>query len=187
MARSSAAEKTPPVANEPDAQAFKAFQLSKIMRSAEDLASANGQHRNVLKTAEAKGVDLKAAKLALQVRKSDDPEAFVASLRNTLDYCVILGIGLTREQLELFPTASDPRTPLEDRAYEDGLRAGRLALSTDENPHHPSVEAHAKWMNGFHQGTADRNALLALEAEHQAELIEGPGHDAGGDLDEAEA
>ncbi|MEF2073515.1 hypothetical protein [Consotaella aegiceratis] len=175
-------EETAPV-NTPESDAFKALQLSKIRRAKEDLDSANGTYRNAIKNADAKGINTKAAKKAIQVANGGKAEEFIQEQKDTLDYLAILGHGLDPEQRDLFRVAPGARTPLDERAYEDGLRAGRLGMGTEENPHAAGTEAYEKWMQGFHQGTADRNAILAMEAD---ELIEGPGHDEDLD-DESEA
>ncbi|KQT52193.1 MULTISPECIES: hypothetical protein [unclassified Aureimonas] len=76
------------------------------------------------------------------------------------------------------------RMPLVERAYRDGEEAG-LRGDTLNNPFSEASEEGHEYARGWHDG---QGALFAgikqKEAEAAAELIKGPGHDGGGDLDE---
>jgi len=52
-------------------------------------------------------------------------------------------------QTDMFPT--DDRTPLSERAFNEGKRVG-LAGESRDNPHHPNTEAHRFYEDGYNEG-----------------------------------
>lgn len=80
----------------------------------------------------------------------------------------------------------EDRTPLVERAAIEGRKAGLLG----ETLHCPYNEASAEgqaYSSAWHEGQAALFAGIKAKEEAAAELIEGPAHDDGRDLDEDEA
>lgn len=74
------------------------------------------------------------------------------------------------------------RMPLVDRAFRDGREAG-LRGDTLANPYNEASPEGQEYAKGWHEGQTALFAGITAKQEAAAELIEGPGHDDGGDLD----
>lgn len=81
----------------------------------------------------------------------------------------------------------EDRTPLVERAALDGRRSGLLG-ETLNNPYNEGSAEGQAYATGWHEGQADLFAGITArkEQEAEAELIEGPAHDEGGDLDDGD-
>lgn len=148
-------------------EAIVAVQLSQIRRAQEEASSAQGTARAALSKAEGKGINLPAAKRALKILKSGKAEEFTAEMQELLRYLNILGFGIKKSQLDLFETATT-LAPIDEKAFEDGLRAGRLGEAAD-NPHDLSTPAGQQWLSGHHKGSDERRLVLAMQAEEESE------------------
>jgi hypothetical protein len=160
-------------------EAIVAVQLSQIRRAQEEASSAQGTARAALSKAEGKGINLPAAKRALKILKSGKAEEFTAEIQELLRYLNILGVGIKKSQLDLFETATT-LAPIDEKAFEDGLRAGRLGEAAD-NPHDLSTAAGQQWLKGHHKGSEERRLILAMQAEEESETKIVDAEDAGGD------
>lgn len=148
-------------------EAIVAVQLSQIRRAQEEAASAQGTARAALSKAEGKGINLPAAKRALKILKSGKAEEFTAEMQELLRYLNILGVGIKKSQLDLFETATT-LAPIDEKAFEDGLRAGRLGEAPD-NPHDLSTPAGQQWLTGHHKGAEERRLVLDMQAVEDSE------------------
>ncbi|MFI5409116.1 hypothetical protein [Kaistia sp. UC242_56] len=148
-------------------EAIVAVQLSQIRRAQEEASSAQGTARAALSKAEGKGINLPAAKRALKILKSGKAEEFTAEMQELLRYLNILGVGIQKSQLDLFQTATT-LAPIDEKAFEDGLRAGRLGEAAD-NPHDQSTAAGQQWIKGHYQGAEERRLVLDMQAEEESE------------------
>lgn len=170
-----------------DETAILAVQMSKLRASMDKFASANGSHRAMVKEVEAKGLDPKIAKRALQIKKSGDSAAFVAEMTTLLRYLRILGVPVTDDQLDLFDVA--PKSaPIDERASEDGLRAGRMGDDIGACPHDASTIAYRAWIEAFHIGARERDQILSMPAPLIRSVNasgDAPDDDFGGALEEA--
>jgi len=158
---------TPKEHNQIPPEAIVAVQLSQIRRAQEEAASASGSARAALSKAEGKGINLAAAKRALKILKSGKAEEFTAEMQELLRYLNILGVGIKKSQLDLFETAT-ALAPIDEKAFEDGLRTGRLGEAPD-NPHDLSTPAGQQWIRGHHQGAEERRLVLDMQAEEESE------------------
>lgn len=80
----------------------------------------------------------------------------------------------------------EDRTPLIERAAIEGRKAGLLG-DTLNNPYNEGSAEGQEFARGWHSGQSDlfKGIRAKEDAERErAELIEGPGHDQGGDLDD---
>lgn len=74
------------------------------------------------------------------------------------------------------------RMPLVERAFRDGREAG-LRGDTLANPYNEGSPEGQEYAKGWHDGQGDLFKGIKAKEEAAAELIEGPAHDEGGDLD----
>ncbi|MBZ9939162.1 hypothetical protein LB518_22890 [Mesorhizobium sp. BR1-1-16] len=164
----------------PPPEAMITVLLSEMRRSQDEAASTNGSMRSTYAKAEAKGVNLAAAKRALKIQKSGKAEEFVDEMTKLLQYLNILGIGVQKSQLDLFEVAPT-LAPIDEKAELDGLRAGRFGEPADHNPHDLSTDAGQRWLEGHYRGTEERKLVFALQAaeESETEVIEGDEADDG--------
>jgi len=149
--------------------------LSKIRRAQEDNASANGTLRNAFAQAEKRGINLPAAKRALKILKSDNRDEAVEEIKQTFYYLRVLGQAVPKSQLDLFEVAGGP-APLDEKAAEDGRRAGLLG-DAESCPHDLNTDAGKAWLNAFRQGRAERDIVMAMadEDEESAEAEDAEG------------
>lgn len=150
--------------------AIVAHNLGKLMRAKAELDTATGNFRSVCKHIEAKGINLKAAKAALTIKKSGKVEETIEYLKDLFEYLLILGMPIEKKQLDLFRVDQHDRDIIA-KARERGRYSGLMGHGTDQNPHAPDSEAGQAWLEAFHDGTEERNRVLAMESN--AELIEG--------------
>lgn len=162
--------------NSPAEDAVKAVNLAKMRRAKDELDSANGSYRNVLKHVEAKGIHLSAAKKAFSIIKSDKRDEAVAELTALFEYLYILGYPLDKAQLDMF-RVEQPRTPSVDKAKEHGRYVGLMGWGTDQNPYALDSEQGQAWMAAFNAGTKERELVMAMEPEEGSELISGDDDD----------
>lgn len=103
-------------------------------------------------------------KWAMELEEKDSGEV-IATMQRRIRIAKMLGHGLAR-QIELF---NADRAPIEERAYEEGLAAGKLRKA-NANPYGHDHVAHQEWQRGFNDGTEFVNKDLAGQFD---ELIKG--------------
>jgi ribosome modulation factor len=113
------------------------------------------------------GVDSKAIKAnyALSLK---EPEVAAAQLRRNNEYARLLGIvsfdangqGDFTAGLDVSPTqtlAPDAAARVQAaRAHADGYNTGKAGGTLEHNTHTPGSRAHVQWIEGYHDGHADR-------------------------------
>src|SRR3990167_6137053 len=164
--------------NEPHIEddAVVAVDLSRLRASQDEFNSVTGELRNVCKQVGLR-LHMKAAKRALQIVRAGDVDAWIEENQAVTRYLRILRHGVTAQQLELFQSVSH-LAPIDEVAGLDGLSAGRLGQNETDNPHDLGTAAGQVWLEKFRQGSAEREAVLAMApptAEAGPELIEGGG------------
>lgn len=112
-------------------------------------------------------------KWAFELEEKDSGEV-IATMQRRIRIAKMLGHGLAR-QIELFDT---DRAPIEERAYDEGLAAGKLRKD-NANPYGADSAAGQAWQRGMNDGTAFANKDLAAQFEEKSgdELISGQGDD----------
>lgn len=161
--------------NSPAEDVVKAINLAKIKRANDALQTAKNEHQSVIKHVEAKGTHLKAAARAIKIQKSGKTEDVVAELQALFEYLMILGVPLTKQQLDLF-RVEEPRTPGVDKAKQHGRYIGIMGLGMDENPYAPDSELGQEWIKAWHGGNEERGYVIKMD-EAGDELIKGDGND----------
>lgn len=148
------------------------------------LDGAKADHKAIKQHVEAKGVNVKAHALASKIVASGKVAEYVELFGDTLKYLKIRGRQVQTSQLDLL-TTEDDRTPLDDRAREEGRYAGIMGYPAGNNPYAIDSEAGQVWLDAWHGGEDERKLILSMEpTEGQQEHI--PGHDAddaGADVD----
>lgn len=163
-----------------DDRAVIAANLAKVMRADADLQEAKNDHQSVIKHAEGKGIHLGAAKRALKIKRSGKVEKVIEELSALFLYLRILNLPIEKKQLEMFD-AFDEATPIKEKAYEQGLYAGRMGLGEGENPYSATSHQGQSFIKGLNVGSNERRIVLEMEAE--SELIR---EDDGSDADNPE-
>ena len=105
--------------------------------------------------------------------EEQDAGKVIATMQRRIRIAKMFGHGLAR-QVEMF---EQDRAPLEDRAYEEGLAAGKQRKSAT-NPYGADSPAGQAWQRGMNDGTAFVNADLASKFENddgspKVEVIKG--------------
>ena len=115
-------------------------------------------------------------KWAIELEEKDAAEV-IQTMERRVRIARMLGHGFAR-QIELF---ADDRTPIEDRAYDEGLAAGKMRKEDATNPYGMDSAAGQAWQRGMNDGTEFINKELASQFEEPKgeELIKGA--DAGED------
>lgn len=117
---------------------------------------------------EKQGVNPKAIKAAYAKAQKDPTEAARFHLIET-EYLNLLGIIDVDDQGQghfaqmLGPQKPKPSTEAQARlaavrAHTDGYNSGLAGGGKDNNPHDAGTEPHVKWIEGWHDGYADRLA-----------------------------
>lgn len=141
--------------NGPAINPVTALNLGKMRRAQEELASANGAYRNVLKHVEAKGIDLVAAKEALSIVKSGKTDEYIAKTGRVVEYLHIFGQSIEEAQMS-FDYLINGAMPSEEKARMLGLAAGMRGDGDGENPYAPGSPQHNQWQAGLNDGRRSR-------------------------------
>jgi uncharacterized protein (UPF0335 family) len=122
----------------------------KAMREVRDgkseIAGIMGDLADVYAQAKHKGFTKADIKWALSLDTKDSAEV-IQEMERRLKIAKWLGHGLAR-QVEMFPD----RTPVDERAYEMGLAAGKLR-KPNQNPYDPGSAPGQQWQKGMNDGT----------------------------------
>lgn len=153
-----------PKSNGPSERSIRALNFAKIVRSLDELDTAKADHNAVVKHAEGKGVDKKAASIAIKILRqgSAATAAYATLIRNVLDLLDIGGAPVTKDQIEMFEVEEE-RTPLEDRAYKAGRNAAFFGKATTDNPYDPTSVPGQQWLAGLAEGRGEVDLILAME------------------------
>jgi hypothetical protein len=162
---STAAAASPaPTHNQLGDDAVIAVNLGKIRDSKIKVDAAGNNHRSVLKHAEAKGINLKAAARALSIVKNGDADEWLKETGDITRYLKILRHGVTDNQLNM--EFESTLAPIEEKAALDGRAAG-LDTSPDAieeiNPHALNTRAGQAWLHAFRQGRTERDIILSMK------------------------
>lgn len=170
--------------NGPAEDAVVALNLGKYQRELDDFASANGRLRATAKHVEAKGINLKAAKRAIAIRKSGKSEEALAEITALFEYLMILGHPIDKKQLDMF-RVEEPRTPGVDKAKQHGRYCGIMGLGMGENPYSADSEQGQAWIEAWHGGNEERGIVQQMD-EDGDELMKGSDDDVFDEEDEDE-
>ncbi len=124
-----------------------------------DIAGTMNEINQVYKHLKQFGFTKSDVKWAFELEEKDAPEV-MATMQRRLRIARFLGHGVAR-QMELLET---DRTPLVERAYEQGLNVGKLRKEM-ACPFDIGSEAGQAFMRGVTDGTAFINAELAAAIE----------------------
>jgi hypothetical protein len=155
----------PPVkTNGPDDDAVVAVNLGKIRDAKTKVDAAGNNLRGVMKHAEGKGVNLKAAARALSIVKSGDADSWLEETSAVTRYLKILRHGVNDNQLDL--SFESTLAPIEEKAALDGRACGLDTSETaveSQNPHALNTRAGQAWLTAFRQGRSERDIILSMK------------------------
>lgn len=168
-----------------------ALNLSKFQRAEVDLQEAKNAYQSVTKHVEGKGINLKAAKRALKIKKAGKTDDAIAELKALFTYLRIFNVPVTKDQIEMFDH-EPKRQPAVEKGYELGLYAGRMGDGEGENPYDPTSPQGQAFLKGLAEGAEERRLVLQMEADEEHERFTddddsfpGENDDAGDDEDGA--
>lgn len=101
-------------------------------------------------------------KWAFELEDKDSSEV-IATMKRRLRIARMLGHGISR-QVEMF---DEDRTPIEERAYEEGRAAGKTRKDDATNPYGADSKAGQEWQRGMNDGTAFANKDLASQFDDE--------------------
>ena len=134
------------IKNGPAEDAVLALNVAKLMAADILFAGAKEDHKAIKTHVEAKGVNLKAYAWADKIIKAGDVGAAVELIEATLKILKIRGRPVPASQLDL-PTSEDDRTPIDERAREEGRYAGIMGYGPDANPYGVDSAADQAWQD----------------------------------------
>ncbi|HEU4986887.1 MAG TPA: hypothetical protein VFT89_07460 [Rhizobiaceae bacterium] len=147
---------------------FEEQTFLKVIREIKDRKSAIGEEmaeiNEAYKRLKPLGFTKADVKWAFELEEKDSGEV-IATMQRRIRIAKMLGHGLAR-QFEMF---EQDRTPIEERAYEEGLAAGKLRKGQGVNPYDPTSAAGQAWL----RGEADGNAFANKDLSHV--MAEDPG------------
>jgi len=154
--------------NGPDEEAVITVNLGKIQAAKMAHDAAGNEFRSVLKHAEGKGVHIRAAKIALKIVASGDPDAWLEETGLVSSYLRMLRHGITDTQLML--EFEEPLAPIDEKAGLDGLASGRLGFNQEGmNPHALNTKAGQAWLAAFRQGRAEYELIMSMKDDPEDE------------------
>lgn len=131
-------------------QFIKGFTELKAHKS--DMASTKGDMGAIYKRLKDLGWTKKDVEFAFSLEDKDVGQV-IADFERKIRVAKMFGHQLGR-QIDLL---EQDRTPQAERAYEEGLAAGKLRKSAS-NPYQPGTEEFQNWQKGMNDGTAWINA-----------------------------
>jgi len=169
-------ESSAPIVNEDERAQFEEQTFLDVFAEVKDGKSAIGEEMQEINEAykrlKAVGFTKADIKWAFELEKKDSGEV-IATMQRRIRIAKMLGHGLAR-QLELYET---DRASIEERAYDEGLAAGKLRKGQGANPYDPTSSAGQAWLRGEADGNAFVNKDLSQFMDGQDsgadELIEG--------------
>lgn len=136
-----------------DQQFLRGFADLKILKS--DMAGTKGDMGAIYKRLKDLGWSKKDIEFATTLEDKDIGQV-IADFERKIRIAKLFGHQLGR-QLNLLDA---DRTPQEDRAYEEGLAAGRLRKNESSSRYDPGSTAGQAWLKGFNEGHAFINREL---------------------------
>lgn len=133
-------------------QLLKGFAELKSFRS--DMAGIKGDMGATYKRLKDLGWKKSDIEFAFSLEEKDVGQV-ISDFENKLRIARLFGHQLGR-QLDLL---DQDRTPQEDRAYDEGLAAGRQRKSAT-NPYTPGSPEYQRWQKGMNEGTAIANKAM---------------------------
>lgn len=137
--------------------------LAKIREGKSEIGEIMSDLNSVYERLKHYGFTKKDIKWALDLDQKDSGEV-LEEMRRRVRIAEILGHGFSR-QVNLF---DEDRTPIEERAYQEGYAAG-LQRKQNSNAFDPTSKAGQEWQRGFNEGTATVNADLSDAVKEAAE------------------
>ncbi|WP_246676737.1 MULTISPECIES: hypothetical protein [unclassified Mesorhizobium] len=130
-----------------------------------DIAGRSGEMAGIYDRLKKLGFTKADVKWAEELEEKDATDV-IATMARRLRIARMFGHGVAR-QIEMFDA---DRTPAEDRAYGEGLAAGKLRKDS-ANPYGADSPQGQAWQRGMNDGTEFINKDLASQFEPQGDEI----------------
>lgn len=153
--------------------AFKQLYLGKIQRAQDTVSSATGALRNVYKNAELKAqLNISAAKEAISIARSDEPETWVAKAKAIFEYLPMLGVevDIDFEELALF-AHKDARDGVA-KAKRIGRQTALQGGKEGDCPYAATSPQGQKWLEAFRDGERERKIVESMDAKAGDQVLE---------------
>jgi hypothetical protein len=135
---------------DPQTRAIFLSDKEKYAKAIERQKKAGDAVREIKQTINADGFSVRQIQVAIQLETPEGEAEFRMRMADDLLAAQYAGAAIG-SQLQLFLDDRD-RTPLADRAFEDGVQAA-MAGKQAKPPYDPSTEAFIRFLDGFHSVT----------------------------------
>jgi ribosome modulation factor len=135
---------------DPQTRALFLNDKERYAKAVERQKKAAKEVREISKTIKEDGFSLRQIQLAIRLETPEGEAEFRSLVANDLLAAQYAGAQIG-SQLQLFLEDVD-RTPLSERAFNEGVQAS-LAAKSANPPYDPSTEAHSRWLDGYHSTT----------------------------------
>lgn len=144
-------------------------EFQNIKDAESEMASSKGELAQIYKRLENAGFSKDHVAFAKSLEKKNVSEV-LADFEMKIKICRIVGHAVGR-QLDFL---DKDRTPIEDKAYADGVAAGKFGRSAT-NPYGMETMSGQRWQQGFGDGNKFRNEALNEAVNGNDNLIKGAG------------
>ncbi len=127
---------------------------------------ADAAFKNVCKTIKSEGGSIDDVKLTIKLRSPEGEKEFKEQIERQRRVAEWNNLPIGGQGWLL----DEDRRPIEDRAFEDGKKAG-LEGKDASPPHAPGTEAYEAWMKGWHEGQAILAQGFKKGPEPTAEIL----------------
>lgn len=153
--------------NEHSQDSIDALSLSLIRRARKVKNAAHGDLQSMFQTANIRGLDTDAAKIALKLadQGAEAIDAYFSEFRKVGTYLGLLGKVLAPQQYEMFDPKIGP-LPEDERASLEGRAAGfdlDPEMDDSKNPYDIGSIKGQKWLSAFGDARRERDAIMQMK------------------------
>lgn len=140
-----------------------------LIRIDQEIKELAGQKSQAVARAKSCGINVAAAKIAIQLTRGSDEQK--RKRLETYELAVKYAAMLNAEavtQFDMFARAAEDRPESRDgKIFEEGQDAGRMGAS-NEPPFGYGNAEQQHWLDGYKEGSAERKRVFDAQAEHEA-------------------
>lgn len=140
-----------------------------MIRIDQQIKELAGEKSQAAARAKSCGIDVEAAKIAIQLTRGSDAQK--QKRLRTHELAVKYAAMLNAEavtQFDMFAGAAEDQPESRDgRIFEEGRDAGRMGASNEPPVGYGNPEQN-HWLDGYKEGSAERKRVFDAQAEHEA-------------------
>ena len=153
--------------NEHPQSTVDAVSLAMIREAKRVKDKKQGELRSAYKTADLRGLDTDAAKIAIKLVEggTEAIDNYFMQFRRVGEYIGLMGKTLAPAQYEMFGPKLGP-VPEEERATKEGRSAGfdlDPDMSEKKIPYDPNSSKGQAWLAAFRQARIERDSVMAMQ------------------------